>query len=559
MDVPKLVSLDISGNKKLCTFESDGLSSLEALDVSFSENLVELPEVEYSALKYMSIRSTKISKIREIPTLLYLDISATSIDNLSFVEASSALEVLVFENMRISSIELNWVVKLPCLRSIQTNISEVSFGEGLAESSLSRVWFAEVTTVSYLPHAAEFSAALPGGVMVGDKFVSRSSGGSWKRAYLKLFGPWPIPPNDKKKLNVDVLFPYDFDDEGLVSNHIAGALFGMAVSDCISMYARRDSSEFLNFVYENPLDITWSQPRSSRRELDYARGGFTDNTAMCLLYMRSIVETQGELNVQDLSKRIRTWLEEGLPEHPGIGQMTHAPVVTKVVRSPDYVKDPHACARRYWIDSGCTKAGSSAGPRSVASGCFRFWDEAIVMKDTEAFCRMTHFDRRCVYCSLCFAMLISRLIQWRCGIREVFDLDGAIEDTFTYVVDITPAEKAEIVRFVYVSELDELVLSEPLYAGLQALGCATWVLRRELEFEDGVMLVATVGGDTRSNVAAVGAVLGAKWGMKSIPWDLIHYFWLGGVVFRDLQPFVEMMGLSVKLPTCAEDTRIRDA
>ena len=550
---PRLRALDLSGNKKLATFEGDGFPALEALDLSFCENLGSFPDVEYPRLEYLSLRKTRVGDLRRAPVLKYLDVSASGVSDWSRVLEFEELEVLVFESMQVKEIELRDLWKVPKLKTLQTDVKVVVF-EDCEETSLARLWMPYCDEVRNLQHNPRFSAALPGHEMIGEKFEQLTSSGSWKQAYIQLFGPWPVPPNDKKALmKATTVFQCPFERKDKAAHHVAGAIFGMALGDCLSMHACRDESEYLKFVYEKPLDITWSYPRTTRRDIDHFRAGFTDNSCLMLLYMRSIVAKRGTLDVKDLSKRMKEWAMEGLYEHPGFGVITHHPTIMKVVGATNFTANPIECSHQYWLDSGKTKAGSSALARSVASGCFMFWDEQQVMRNTETFCRMTHYDPRCVYCSVCFAMIISRLVQWRCGTSEKFDLNSAIHDSFAYVQDMSEEERHEVDQFIFADDLNDLDFHTPAFASLQALGCAIWVLKQDLSFTEGIELIGTTKGDTNCNTAAAAAVLGAKWGFSGIPFDLLHYFWFGGIVYRDLFPFLQMMGLTLELPARIEE------
>ena len=79
--------------------------------------------------------------------------------------------------------------------------------------------------------------------------------------------------------------------------------------------------------------------------------------------------------------------------------------------------------------------------------------------------------------------------------------------------------------------------------------CAIWVLRMNLSYEKGIDEIICAGGDTDTNAACAGAVLGAKWGFGRIPLHLLDFLWYDGILYRDTIPFLKTMGLNFDPPS----------
>ena len=74
---------------------------------------------------------------------------------------------------------------------------------------------------------------------------------------------------------------------------------------------------------------------------------------------------------------------------------------------------------------------------------------------------------------------------------------------------------------------------------------AVWALRFCNSIEEGIVKIACEGGDTDINGAVVGAVLGAKFGFKKIPSELIDLIFVRLCKFRETEPFIKVMGIDM--------------
>lgn len=567
-NIPSLLVLDLSANKELSSFTADScVSKIVALDISYCENLTSMPMTEYKSLKYITIRHTRISSLIKCPKVRYLDISSTNITNLSNVENMKDLEIIILDHMlKIDTIDMSPFTYLPKLRSIQSDIKNISFSNWNTDTNLSQIWFLNSKNISNLEDIliqkekenSSFDAILPNNLLLGNRFrkkITIDSKSSWHDPSRLLYGPWPSPPcylKPIKRITSSFPVPDKYPQKSVIST-ICGAIFGASVTDSVMLFVERQTLESLNFFLEGDLDMTWSHPRVTRRGIDYCRGGITDNTAELMLTIRALISKDNNHICIDLAKKLKEFFTEGLPEFQlCVLAASHAPSVSKIVRDKIFTSDPTRAARKYWENSGETPNGNDALTRSVATGCFIFWDEDKVADNAQKLCRITHYDPRCAFSSVCLALTISRLIRWRCGEINEFDADKVVEDSIKYVHDLTPYMIGEIHQFTQVDDLAKLNLKNYQPLVLQAIGCALWILKMGYNYVQGLEIIIRAGGDASTNSVICGAVLGAKYGLGGIPIDLMQFFWKGAGVYRDLTAMFKVMGIDFAMPNYDE-------
>lgn len=333
--------------------------------------------------------------------------------------------------------------------------------------------------------------------------------------------------------------------------------------------------EFINGVVAKPLllgnlNISWTHPRSNFHNRVFTRGTSTDDTSQCILIMRTIVDLNNNNNNKNIKEyesssksfnvdnvkidpkkfasELLNWIDYGHREHKqnkglGIGATT-----SFVVYHPKYLQDPIYCAKDAWIEMGKTAAPNGSVMRIASSGCFAFWDEKVVIQNADKYAKVTHADPRCVYSSIAAALLIARYIQWNAGLRgeEEPNIDEALNEALNYVPEIDEY-KSDINFYSNCKTVEELKLSGDDKIGycLKAFGSAIWALRYCNSIEEGLTKVIREGGDADTNGAVVGALLGAKFGFNKIPKEFIEYMFVGQWMFREITPYIELMGLKM--------------
>jgi ADP-ribosylglycohydrolase len=251
------------------------------------------------------------------------------------------------------------------------------------------------------------------------------------------------------------------------------------------------------------------------------------------------------VDVGDFARRLVKWLREGHAEHKHPGGLGCGATTFQTMRRPNFRTDPVRAASDVWIASGRKAAPNGSVMRISTSGCFGFWDESLVLFVADLYGRATHADPRCVFCARAAALIISRLLQVRCGLIEPFDLDATLQYVLANV-EGAAKHRDDIMKNVTAKTLQELELSGNKCIGycLKCLGSAVWALRYATSFDEGIAAVVREAGDADTNGSVVGAFLGAKFGFGAIGKEFIDHLFVGQWLWREVAAYLELMGLS---------------
>ena len=188
------------------------------------------------------------------------------------------------------------------------------------------------------------------------------------------------------------------------------------------------------------------------------------------------------------------------------------------------------CAEAYvaWLDTGPFDAGITVSaalrggmnPHSQANGALmRISPLAIFgatheLSDVAAWARadaeITHPNRVCLEANELFATAVAQVIRTGCDRHELYRQIVAWAEE----ADVD-SSLLEAVRGAAVAPPDDF-LSQAGWV-LIAFCNALWQLLHAVDLEEGVVDTVMRGGDTDTNAAICGALLGAVWGIDAIP------------------------------------------
>jgi ADP-ribosylglycohydrolase len=295
----------------------------------------------------------------------------------------------------------------------------------------------------------------------------------------------------------------------------------------------------------------------------FVRGTPTDDTSQAILILRSIIDVNSSrrpetaadtasvfehggvrVDLTDFAAKLTEWVEHGHREHKHPGGLGCGATTARTLAHPAFKTDPIGAATAVWEASGKRAAPNGSVMRISTSGCFGFWDEALVRLIAEKFGAATHPDPRCVFAALAVALLISRLLQERAGLRGAVDVDATLDEARNAVPGLDE-HSADIQRYSNAKTVKELELSGNPAIGycLKTFGSAVWALRYAQSFQDGIAQIVREGGDADTNAAAAGAVLGAKFGFHAIPREYIEFMFVGQWLWREINAYLSLMGL----------------
>jgi len=225
-------------------------------------------------------------------------------------------------------------------------------------------------------------------------------------------------------------------------------------------------------------------------------GEFTDDTQMALCIAESLVERRA-FDMTDIAHRFLAWYES---QPKDIGNITRL-ALAQLERGVAWQE-----AGR--IAHGLT-AGKSAGNGSIMRcaplALYRWRDDRLLIADSVASSRVTHWDDLACYGAAMLNLTIAELLHGR--------RDGAIEVAVEKLAEAAPAVTR---RLAGVPSLSRSAL-QPTGFVLDTLEAAVWCWLNAASFEEAVVSAVNLGGDADTVGAVCGALAGADFGLTAIP------------------------------------------
>jgi ADP-ribosylglycohydrolase len=274
-----------------------------------------------------------------------------------------------------------------------------------------------------------------------------------------------------------------------VRERAVGSVLGLAIGDALGApfeSCRRDA-------IPDPLpafELPW---------MGLPPGTWTDDTALARNLWTSLIDRGGALDLDDVLRRHLSWFAAGPPD---VGNLT-ARVLSRVASG-----DVDA-ARGYVETKGPEVSGGNGsvmycGPLGVA----RAREPERLAREASALSALTHWDPRCRTACVAVTLSIAGLIRGddpgfavQAALHAVTDRDGGEELEFL-VAEAGRARRIDGPDMGFV---------------LFTTGIALQVAAEGRGFEDGLGYVVSLGGDTDTNAAVAGALLGARHGLSAIP------------------------------------------
>lgn len=285
-------------------------------------------------------------------------------------------------------------------------------------------------------------------------------------------------------------------DKEVIRNRMSGCLYGHATGDALGLGSEFMSKEEVLKNYPDGLQ-RYEQIIQDAHRRRWKKGAWTDDTDMMLCIMDAFED--GKFNISRVARNFKNW-SDGDPM--GIGGHTF-----KVLSTGDYIEHPERCSKRWWELSRHKSAANGALMRTSVVGLA----ENDVVGQTEAICRLTHYDPRCIGSCVIATSIIHNSV-W---------CDKLL--SYNEIMEIARRYDERIPEWVEVAyngrDISRLDLDERNSVGytLRTLSAALWCYWHASSFEDGLLSVVNEGGDADTNGAVAGAILGAKFGFRAIP------------------------------------------
>ncbi len=267
-----------------------------------------------------------------------------------------------------------------------------------------------------------------------------------------------------------------------------GCLVGVAVGDALGMPVEGMSKEQIGLQFGTLKEMV-DGPRPA--------GNITDDTLQTLCLAESIVEI-GEFDPDDAAKRLLNWFRT---DPFGIGTHTYR-VLSLVDKGMDWRKAIEEVEKQ----NAPWTAGNGSLMRCSPIGLRYYRDIGKLLEYSHESSLLTHSNPLCKSSCAFFNAILSRILR---GWDKRDALSFAME-----VLAHAPHELLDRVQSIFVKSADEVPTSGFV---LDTLECALWAWWHHDSFENALIAVVNLGGDTDTNAAVAGALLGAQYGLGVIP------------------------------------------
>lgn len=289
-------------------------------------------------------------------------------------------------------------------------------------------------------------------------------------------------------------------DPAGVHDRAAGSYLGLALGDALGA----------PFEFRRQAAIPSPLPAFELGWMGLPPGSWTDDTAMARNVARSLIDLGGALDPDDVRRRHLEWLAT---DPPDVGNQTRLALQEAARGTPEPAR---AVFERRGPE---VSAGNGSVMCCAPLGIARAGDPDRLHEEAPALSAITHWDGRCRTACLVVTLAVAALVR---GVDHERAVLGAIEAGLEH-------EGGEELEFL-VGQVGRARAVDGPDMGF-ALFTAALGLRvagEGLGVEAGLREVVGLGGDTDTNAAVAGALLGARHGRSGLPGD-----WLARLAERE--------------------------
>jgi ADP-ribosyl-[dinitrogen reductase] hydrolase len=275
-----------------------------------------------------------------------------------------------------------------------------------------------------------------------------------------------------------------------LADRVVGSALGLALGDALGA----------PFEFLRARNVPDPIPALERPWLSEPPGSTTDDTAMARNLMRSLAAQNG-FDPDDLLERHLEWFRS---DPPDVGTLTG-----RVLRRIAAGEDAATAAQEIWNERGPeVSAGNGSVMYCAPLGLAYANRPAQLVQLAPALSALTHVDGRCMTTVLAVTLGVAALVRGESA-------EDAAQAALTAVDDLEGGEELEF--------LVEAVGGSRAIDGpdqgfcLFTAGAAFQALLRPGDVENELRRVVSLGGDTDTNAAVAGALLGARDGAKRLP------------------------------------------
>lgn len=280
-----------------------------------------------------------------------------------------------------------------------------------------------------------------------------------------------------------------------LSDRVVGSVLGLALGDALGA----------PFEFRRADDVPDPLPALELSWLGLPPGSTTDDTAMARNLVRSLA-ARGGLDPDDVVARHLAWFATGPPD---VGNLTRR-VLARVARGTPTAD----AARAVWEERGPeVSAGNGSVMYCAPLGLAYAHRPSELLEAAPALSALSHHDQRCRTAVLAVTLAVAAAARGdspqaalRGALAAVLDREGGEELEFL-------VHAAGTVRRIDGPDQGFCLFTAGV--GLQPLARLTGGDAGDVEHE--LRRVVSFGGDTDTNAAVAGAVLGATLGVRALP------------------------------------------
>jgi len=300
-----------------------------------------------------------------------------------------------------------------------------------------------------------------------------------------------------------------------LADRVVGTALGLALGDALGA----------PFEFLRARNVPDPIPALERPWLSELPGSTTDDTAMARNLMRSLA-AQGRFDPDDLLERHLEWFRS---DPPDVGTLTG-----RVLRRIAAGEDAVTAAQEIWNERGPEVSAGNGSVMYCAPLGLAYANRSDELGHlAPALSALTHVDGRCVTAVLAVTLGVAALVRGdpvedaaRSALSAVDDLEGGEE--LEFLVEAVGGSRA----------IDGPDQGFCLFTA----GAAFQALLRPGDVETELRRVVSLGGDTDTNAAVAGALLGARDGANGLPAPWLQRLRDAEAIRADAEALVPLAG-----------------
>ena len=293
----------------------------------------------------------------------------------------------------------------------------------------------------------------------------------------------------------------------ILQDRFLGAIVGSGIGDALGASTEFSKESEIPFLFGGRVD-------KYIKNRWFILGEVTDDSKMMLCIAKSLINSK-DVNLDEIAANFVDWFNN---DGRGCGRLCR-----NAIKELKKGINPNEAGYNAWILSNKQSAGNGGVMRNTAIPLFFINSFDKMVDATENICKITHYDPRCVLSSMVHSVAMYAILHDINPYDLVKEKCSGIDERFDKLLD--EAKEHKISDFV----LD----GEDMGYTYLAIKVALCALFNYDSFIDPIIEIVNKGGDSDTNACVAGGLLGAKYGINSIPKYFIENFY-------DYEEFVDV-------------------